>query len=136
MLFNESYARTALHPQRSEQLVDIFYKRFLGRSARIRELFSETDMEQQREHLRRGLLTVGTFVTTGLHATAEIRRLARLHQALGLTAADYQDWMESLIEAIGETDPPLRPEVADAWRVCLAPAVAFMQLQSLSSSAA
>ena len=127
-LFNESYARIVLDPQRVERLVAVFYDRFLARSARIRELFSGSDMEAQRVMLRRGLLTVGTFVTTGLRATAQMRRLAQVHQELGLTQADYLEWTDALIDALAEVDPPLRPEVADAWRVALAPAIQFMQL--------
>ena len=135
-LFNESYARIVLDPERAERLVEIFYERFLSRSARIRELFSETDMQQQRQHLRRGLLTVGTFVTTGLRSTREMNRLAGVHQSLGLTEADYQDWMDALIAALREVDPGMRNEVADAWRVCLAPAITFMQLPVVNADAA
>lgn len=135
-LFNESYARNVLDPQRAEKLVEVFYERFLSRSARIRELFSQTDMQQQQVHLRRGLLTVGTFVTTGLRPTQEMHRLARVHQAMGLTAADHQDWMDSLIAALSEVEPGMRPEVADAWRICLAPALTFMQLPVPNSDAA
>lgn len=135
-LFNESYARIVLDPPRAERLVEVFYESFLSHSARIRELFSDTDMQQQRQHLRRGLLTVGTFVTTGLRPTREMSRLAVAHQELGLTSADYQDWMDALIASLREVDPGMQREVADAWRVCLAPAITFMQLPVVNSDGA
>lgn len=132
-LFHESYARVVLDKERAEKLVSVFYERLLARSARLRELFSGINMEHQRQHLRLGLVTVGTFLSTGLKSTREMDRLAEIHRALGLTPADYQDWLDALIEAIAEVDAPLRPEVADAWRIAVAPALVFMQLPSRRS---
>jgi len=129
-LFNESYARVALDPSRLEQLVARFYEHFLSRSERAQDLFQRVDMDTQRAHLRGGLLHVGSFVTTGLHASSTLCRLATSHQAMRLTRADYDLWLECLIDAVGEVDPPARADIADAWRITLAPAISFLLLSN------
>lgn len=129
-LFNESFARVVLDPSRLEKLVPRFYEVFLARSDRARQLFEGVEMEGQHAHLRVGLLQVGTFVTTGFSPTMALRRLAASHQAMGLTRGDYALWVECLIEALDDVDPPVKGDLADAWRVALAPAITFMQLPS------
>lgn len=136
ILFNESYARVVLNPSRLEQLVSHFYDQFLSRSQRAQELFKNVDMDAQRSHLRAGMLHVGSFVATGLKPTAGLRAIAASHQGMHLTRADFDLWLECLVDAVGEVDPPAQAEVADAWRIALAPAFSFLLLASSSSDAA
>ncbi len=131
-LFNESYARVVLNPVRLEQLVARFYDQFLSRSERAQELFQDVEMDQQRSRLRVGLLQVGSFVSTGLQPTAGLRSIAASHQGMNLTRADYDLWLECLIDAIGEVDPPAQANVADAWRIALAPAISYLLIASSS----
>jgi hemoglobin-like flavoprotein len=129
-LFNESFARVVLDPSRLEQLVSCFYAQFLARSQRAQELFEHVDMDKQRASLRGGLLHVGSFVSTGMKPTSGLRSIAASHQAMHLTRADYDLWLECLVDAVGEVDPPARADVADAWRIALAPAISFLLLSS------
>jgi truncated hemoglobin YjbI len=129
-LFTESYARVVLDPSRPEQLVARFYEQFLSRSELAQELFQNADMDKQRANLRSGMLHVGGFVSTGLQPTIGMRSLAASHQGMQLTRADYDLWLECLVDAVGEVDPPAKVDVADAWRIALAPAISFMLLSS------
>jgi hemoglobin-like flavoprotein len=51
---------------------------------------------------------------------------------MNLTRADYDLWLECLIDAIGEVDPPAQANVADAWRIALAPAISYLLIASSS----
>lgn len=87
-------------------------------------------MDLQRAHLRSGMLHVGSFVSTGLQPTAGMRAIAASHRGMHLTRADFDLWLECLVDAVGEVDPPARADVADAWRIALAPAISFLLLSS------
>ena len=106
-----------------------FYERFFQKSPRIALLFSNTDMHRQVGMLRRSIYELLTFYLTG-ELSERLRRIAQVHQRLGLTPELWDAWLESLIETVRESDPECDELAEYAWRLALTPGLTYLKLWS------
>jgi len=111
----------------AKAFLEDFYRRFLA-NGEVRAHFRDTDMAQQRQMLRRSLQHVLAFSVT-MTATEYLVNLAKRHGRgdLDISPALYDTWLEALIATVRSRDPEFNRDVETAWRVVLAPSIAFMR---------
>lgn len=126
--FKDSYERAVRGQE--EDFFDVFYDCFLRASPVAREKFANTDMNRQRDMLRQSFWHMVTF-SEKRQATEELRDVAARHSRrdLDIAAPLYDVWLDSLIEAAGLFDTRFTDEVELAWRVVLAPGIAYMRFR-------
>ncbi len=105
-----------------------FYEHFLALSPAIREVFRHTDMVRQREMLHESVLSLVAF-SQHYKASRYMLKVAKAHgqQGLALPHEFYTQWMDALLQTVKDKDPEFSPQVAVAWRIAMAPGIAFME---------
>lgn len=105
----------------------VFYERFIESSPGIREAFRNTNMHRQREMMHESLLSMVSFAQN-FKASRYLTKIGRLHGASGLNLDKgfFSHWLEALIKTVAEKDPAYGPQVDLAWRIMMAPGVAYM----------
>ncbi len=128
--FDESYRRTLESETDRDEFFDAFYESFVSKSADIAAKFAETDMQQQKRMLYRSLHHMVDF-SVERRASEDLRRIAERHSEsqLDITPGLYDFWLDSLIETLQLFDPHFTEEVELAWRVVLAPGIAYMRFK-------
>ncbi len=126
--FKDSYERAVSGQE--EEFFEAFYDCFLNTSPVAREKFANTDMTRQRDMLRQSFWHMVTF-SEQRQATEELRDVAASHSRrdLDIAAPLYDIWLDSLIEAVRLFDTRFTDEVELAWRVVLAPGIAYMRFR-------
>lgn len=128
--FKESHARAIDAPGQREDFFDAFYDAFMSKSDEIARSFARTDMAKQKVMLHRSLSHMLQF-SVERQATEELRRIARIHSKAGadLRPELYDVWLDSLLETVALFDPQFNEEIELAWRVVLAPGIAYMKFK-------
>ena len=103
-----------------------FYGAFVAKSPEVARLFSRTDMERQASMLKHSLYEMVTFYATGI-ASDNLERLAALHHRIGIPGMLYDLWMDALVETAASYDPEFSGETGLAWRVAMAPGLAYFR---------
>ena len=111
---------------RSEAFFSAFYRRFLANSE-IAELFEHVDMDRQAEMLRRSLFTLASFYVLD-DASPELRRLAEVHERLGLRPHLFDFWLQCLLDTVKEFDPCCDEATLLAWGWALAPGITYIRI--------
>ncbi len=129
-IFNSSFERL------SEAGIQDFYRRFyvlfIDASPAVRVAFANTDMERQVDMLRLSLMQMVGFAANRC-STDYLHKVASRHAQLGIDAALFTLWENCLVQAVRELDPHYDAMVELAWRVTLAPGLAFMKTFGLFS---
>lgn len=128
--FLESYDRAIESASQQDQFFDAFYDSFIAKSDEVAAKFAHTDMRRQREMLCQSLRHMVDF-SVERQASDELRRIAERH---GMSQIDihphlYEIWLDSLIETVHLFDPRFTDEIELAWRVVLAPGIAYMKFK-------
>ena len=128
--FTDSLARVTGDEAGEQDFFALFYDNFMASSPEVAERFKQTDMARQREMLHRSLEEMVAF-SASRSATEQMRRVARLHSRdhLDIPPSLYDLRLESLVQTLHEADPECTEEVELAWRVVLAPGVAYMKFK-------
>jgi hemoglobin-like flavoprotein len=95
-----------------------FYEVFLASSPLVKEKFAHTDFALQKKALRRSLDTMALAAADEEKGPAfYLQPLAERHSRrdLGIGAALYDDWLDSLLAVVQERDSLYTPEVREAW---------------------
>jgi hemoglobin-like flavoprotein len=118
-----SYHRCAENPA----FYSTLYDRLLASDPRIPPMFAKTSFERQHKLLRHGLGVLIIYAKRPNPALLE--RIALRHSRLDVNVPPemYPGFVESLLSAVAAHDPKYGAEVGAAWRVALAPGVAYMQ---------
>jgi len=126
-IFETSFARVS-DPILEQEFYATFYARFLLTHKDVAAMFSKTDMNHQFGMLHESLHELVKFSLTHVK-TPYILKLASVHGTggLGVIPKLYDYWLSALMEAVAEMDPDFNADVETAWRVILAPGIAFMQ---------
>lgn len=126
--FNQSVTQMVGQGAYNAELINTFYRIFLGKSDIIRELFANTNMSAQKTMLHDSLDTLIEFSRTK-SITPEMQRLANAHGPGGKKIPLYlfDIWLDSLMEALGQQDDSFNEADELAWRLTLAPGVTFLK---------
>jgi len=127
-IFAASFERIMGQGAYNPDFVDSFYTRFLASSPAIGERFEKTDMSRQKTMLHDSFTTLVDF-NTHRRLTAQMQRLGSVH---GPNASDvppelYTFWLDSLVATVRDYDPQYGDDVELAWRLTLAPGIAYLQ---------
>ena len=123
-LFNDSFERVRA---RGDRFYARFYELFLSADPRVAQRFAHTDMAAQRQMLHESLAYVVAF-SAKKQAGTYLQSVAHRHgdADLAIPRELFELWLECLLQAVGELDPRFNDDVQSAWRVMLAPGLAFM----------
>ncbi|KLV08122.1 globin [Photobacterium ganghwense] len=126
-IFNDSYRRCLKH----ERFFDVFYNIFWCRDERFRKMFKGVDMARQIKMLKFSISML-MLCATSANAREAIRLYGCRHGSsgpggIGATAADYDIWLDCLIDTVELCDPKFDESVAAAWRHCFASGIAIMK---------
>jgi len=111
----QSYGRCL----RGKDFIERFYEIFLASHPSIAPMFDKTDFQQQRLALRRGISMAISHAAGGSLVKRGVEQMADAHAAKGRTPVPpslYPYWVESLVKAVGETDPQFSPALERRWR--------------------
>ena len=103
-----------------------FYQRLLASDPSIPLKFARTDFDNQNKLLLHGL---GLLLVYAKHDNpALLDRIAERHgrNDLDIAPSLYPLFVDSLVATVHEHDPEASAEVERAWRLTLAPGIAFM----------
>jgi len=136
-LFDESYTRlfgddVGIH-EAANTFFERFYYHFL-QDPEVDELFRKTDMPRQVSMLRKSFFQLAAFYVTNA-PSAELERLAFIHDRLGIADAHYDRWLDALVETVKEQDSDCDLATELAWRWALAPGLTYMKLFAHLSTA-
>ncbi|MEJ2044123.1 MAG: globin [Reinekea sp.] len=115
----QSYGRSCSKPAFFED----FYYIFINKSPMFKEMFSNTDMQAQKQLLRNGILVL-IMHARGMPDT-KVRALGKSHSKKGLNIHPdhYKHWLNALIETLSRHDPEFTPMLESAWRNTLQPII-------------
>lgn len=111
----QSYGRCL----REKRFIERFYEIFLASHPDIPPLFAKTDFGKQRMALRRGISAAIAHAGGSSISSRTIDQMADAHSRHGhapVTPALYPYWIDSLVQAVGETDPEASPHLLERWR--------------------
>jgi hemoglobin-like flavoprotein len=126
-MFNDSFDRLMKTGIR-RPFLDSFYNHFIGSGPAVAEKFEDTNMGHQKQMLAESLTEMREFFLKP-EDNPYLVTLARIHGVRGreISSELYDVWLDSLVAAVEEHDPEFVPYVALAWRVVMAPGIAFMR---------
>lgn len=129
-IFLDSLYRVAVEPDVQRDLIVRFYEIFLATSPEIGNRFRHTDMARQREMLAQSLHEMVEFSTSRV-ASDRLDQVARRHSQAERDVPPelYEIWLDSLVKAVRQLDPEFTEDVELAWRVVLAPGIAYMKFR-------
>ncbi|WP_225693214.1 MULTISPECIES: globin [Thalassolituus] len=99
----------------------------MNKSADIRAMFINTNMESQRGLLRGGIMWL-VMHARGM-SDSKIRALGESHSRknMNINPAHYSLWMDALMETLSKHDPLFDAELERIWRATLRPAIEMIQ---------
>ncbi len=103
-----------------------FYRHFLKDQA-IADAFSQTDMNRQVSMLRKSFFHLVAFYVSH-EPSAELERIAVIHNKLGIASNFYDLWLDALVKAVAEFDAEFDQATELAWRWALSPGMTYMRL--------
>lgn len=123
-IVRQSFARCTL----TDQFLVTFYDILTRSSDDIRILFAHTDMPRQRKLLKEGLIYLISYPTGSEFARKRVTELGISHsrKCLNVRPEFYQNWVDSLMQAIQRHDSIYDAGLDAAWRRVLAPGIAAM----------
>ncbi|MCG8668385.1 MAG: globin [Pseudomonadales bacterium] len=123
-IFNNSFER--VHKNSRDFYID-FYREFVASSPVIRDMFSNVDMEEQQSMLQDSMLHLVSFLATK-QSDAYLEDLAASHlKAHKVTREMYDWWLDAMLTTVQRHDTKFNHHVEVAWRIALAPGIAFMK---------
>jgi len=105
-----------------------FYQLFIASDPEISKMFAHTDMERQISLLQESLLHMIDFSNSKV-ANERMRQVATYHgpAEMNIPQHMFDLWMDRLIATVRERDSRFNVHVEMAWRVSLAPGIAFIK---------
>ena len=131
-LFDDSYERIFGQKvgldESTTPFFESFYRHFLA-DPEIANTFRSTDMGRQVSMLRKSFFHLAAFYVSH-EPSAELERIARIHDALGIQDDFYDQWLDALVAAVRDFDQECDSETELAWRWALTPGITYMRLIS------
>ena len=125
-LFHDSYLRCVVSDQ--DGFCTRFYQLFMASDPKISKMFINTNMDRQISLLQESLLHMIDFSNSNV-ANERMQRIATYHgsRELNIPVRMFDLWMDCLVATVEERDARFDPHIEMAWRVFLAPGIAFMK---------
>jgi len=125
-LFHDSYLRCVVSDQ--DAFFGRFYELFIAADPEVSKMFADTNMARQISLLEESLLHMIDFSNSKV-ANKRMQEVATHHGTTGMNIPlhMFDLWMDRLIATVRERDTRFDPHIEMAWRVCLAPGIAFIK---------
>lgn len=106
-----------------------FYDIFVASSPAVAEKFADTDFRNQTRVLKTSFYLAMLASDDDAGSAQYLQRIAARHNRddLDIPPEHYALWLDSLLMAVSEFDPRYSPEVEQAWRAVMQPAIDYMQ---------
>lgn len=129
-VFRHSFQRVSAAERSGFSFFDEFYRLFIGSSREIEEKFNGTDMGRQKRMLARSMYQMLQFYL-GREASEKMAEIAGRHarRAKNIEPGLYERWLECLVETVRSYDDDFDDDVELAWRVVMAPGIAYMKFR-------
>lgn len=129
-VFDLSYERVLATEKNGKTFFDSFYDCFIGSSAQVAEYFKNTDMERQKEMLKKSFYALFVFYATN-SADDYLEKIAERHSKRGLDIRPelYDLWLENLMKTVKEFDPMFNDDVELSWRLVLSTGITYMKFK-------
>lgn len=131
-IFNNSYGRlfgprSSLGGE-SDEFFDYFYWHFINSSALIEEAFSHTDMDWQKNMLKKSLVYAVNFSCAG-QDVSYMRDIAQKHSKKNkdIDPKLYDLWVDSMLATVKKFDHSYNEDVELAWRMALSHVITYMK---------
>ena len=113
---------------RQDKFLDRFYELFLASSDEIKAKFVGTQFVQQKIMLKASLHIMLMLAQGDLKDTQVLQDLSEKHSSrhLNIRPEFYQFWVNSMLQAVKESDPAYSDDIGTAWQNSLEPGVKFM----------
>ena len=128
----KSYGKWSL----KREFYDEFYDSFLpSLPADVRAKFAHTDMETQKDLLRRGISFMLMFLKDSAAGKMAFEKIAIIHDRKhqDIRPEHYSYWKTAFVDTIADHDPEFSPNVRSAWNQVVDAAVGFF-LESYEAS--
>lgn len=127
-IYDNSYERIVNITIKEQDFFTRFYDIFLASSDEIRQTFINTDMEKQRNMLKKSFYHLLIFYGSN-QASPYIEDIAKSHDQAraNISPRLYDLWLDALIETVKEFDPYFNDEIELAWRLVLSPGITYMK---------
>ena len=126
-IFNDSFQICASDPL----FLDRFYKVFFSSSEEIKEKFKHTDMKKQKKVLLKSLAyMMNARSNPGLISATAVNH-DKKH--LNISPHLYGIWLNSMVEAVKQSDTRFNQQIEDAWRKTMQPGIDLMIKKYLES---
>lgn len=119
---HESYERCL----RAPDFFGEFYRALLASNEVIPPMFENTAFPRQHRLLQHGLGLLLIFAKRRDEQLLERIALRHAPSDLDVAPALYENFADSLVEAVSRCDPEFVPSVGEAWRDALQPGLDFM----------
>lgn len=130
--FHASYERI-MGPQvqisdQGNRFFDAFYEYFMENNPTAKKAFENTDMERQKQIIKKSLLFMANFSCCD-QGTEFMERIARSHNQHHYNIAPelYDCWLDSMIITVQRFDPEFTQDIDIAWRLSLTPGISYMK---------
>ncbi len=124
-IFNNSLLRCQSNPQ----FLSHFYQKFIISNSEVREMFSGTDMKQQKMMLHASIQMI-MLASQGNEAAADyLAKISKKHSKsdLNIKPELYDIWLETLIETIRIIDPENNDQIENAWKEIMTFGIEYMK---------
>ena len=131
-LFNDSLERCTS----GRRFLDRFYELFVASSAEVAAKFANTDFRVQKAALKVSLYMIMASIQRKPEGTVHLERIAARHSRSGLDIGShlYDLWLDCLIQAVRECDPPFGEETEQVWRRVMRVGIEFLKSRYVSNS--
>ncbi len=121
----QSYGRSLAN----KDLMSSFYQKFMASNPAIAARFANTDLEKQKEILKMSLSMAILYPRDNVIATHSMEKIRETHarDKLNISPELYDDWLDSLVSVIGESDPEFTSELEQQWRDVLKHSIDFIR---------
>ena len=126
-MFEASLTRCERNPEFFER----FYRTFLASSPEVRKKFADTDFVRQQAALRESLRKMMSAARDRNGDPARhLIHLAERHSSrdLRIGAALYDNWLDSLLTTVRESDPEYSEEIGNAWERVMMVGIRYLLL--------
>lgn len=134
-LFEDSFHRVCLNQDKSAEFFTQFYHNFVDHNPAIKEKFVNTDMAVQQDMLKMSFIYLIDFFQF-FEENQRLKDLASVHSKMDrdITGEMYDTWLEALLVTLKQVLPDVDDNTTLAWRVMLAPGIAYMKHKSNDSA--
>lgn len=111
-----------------EDFIDQFYRRFLGASDEIKQMFEHTNFAAQKFKLLKSLEIIVLAIEGIPEAVHQLnlRAISHSREHLNVKPELYDYWLESLLQTVVVCDHQYNQEVEHAWREAGSYAIKYM----------